>query len=156
MNQNAYKYCKIQEQTDYILNHSAHLPIISMKNAIVLGFNQQYIRITHYHDCSAIDIVAESTDRSLKWLIQLSAVTVGYGSIFFSFCSDSLKNMLLNSSLCYAKIIKHINICHILSLVDGILFSIYCMGCNVIIFPRDLTGDKQPLGEQSKKSSQLL
>lgn len=40
MNQNVYRYCEKQEQTEYFLNHSVHLPVIIMKYAIFPEFNQ--------------------------------------------------------------------------------------------------------------------
>lgn len=36
---------------------------------IFVGFEQQYIRITHYQDASAVATAAENTDSSLRCLV---------------------------------------------------------------------------------------
>lgn len=42
----------------------------------------------------------------------------------------------MSSVFSYAEVIEHDNICSMLALAEGILLSIYCMGCRVLSFQK--------------------
>lgn len=128
--------------TEYFLNLSVHLPIIIMKYVIFLEFNQEYIWITYYHGACAIHTVEENTDRFPGGFGRTVSKWFWLWFQIFYFRSDSLKNMLMSSVSFYAEVTEHSNICSMLSLAEGILLSIYCMGCCVILFPRVRMGVK--------------